>query len=130
MKFPEAPNIADLENGYLSILHSFWKICAFGVAFFDKKECENQAASEAYLIIVADAADAVSVNFSGRCKFLQIWREKLAFSTDFTRKSGIFFTDLTRKTGIFRCKFYYPKFCPCKKNDKYKVCTRTNIHFF
>ena len=27
---------------------------------------------EAYLIIVADAADAVSVNFSGRCKFLQI----------------------------------------------------------
>ena len=28
--------------------------------------------SSAYLIIVADAADAVSVNFSGRCKFLQI----------------------------------------------------------
>ena len=28
--------------------------------------------SGAYLIIVADAADAVSVNFSGRCKFLQI----------------------------------------------------------
>ena len=27
---------------------------------------------KAYLIIVADAADAVSVNFSGRCKFLQI----------------------------------------------------------
>ena len=26
----------------------------------------------AYLIIVADVADAVSVNFSGRCKFLQI----------------------------------------------------------
>ena len=26
----------------------------------------------AYLIIVADAADAVSVNFSGRCKFFQI----------------------------------------------------------
>ena len=25
-----------------------------------------------YLIIVTDAADAVSVNFSGRCKFLQI----------------------------------------------------------
>ena len=28
--------------------------------------------NHAYLIIVADAADAVSVNFSGRCKFLQI----------------------------------------------------------
>ena len=27
---------------------------------------------KAYQIIVADAADAVSVNFSGRCKFLQI----------------------------------------------------------
>ena len=26
----------------------------------------------AYQIIVADAADAVSVNFSGRCKILQI----------------------------------------------------------
>ena len=26
----------------------------------------------AYQIIVADTADAVSVNFSGRCKFLQI----------------------------------------------------------
>ena len=28
--------------------------------------------SSSYQIIVADAADAVSVNFSGRCKFLQI----------------------------------------------------------
>ena len=28
--------------------------------------------ADAYLIIVADAADAVSVNFSGWCKFLQI----------------------------------------------------------
>ena len=27
---------------------------------------------DAYLIIVTDATDAVSVNFSGRCKFLQI----------------------------------------------------------
>ena len=36
----------------------------------------------AYQIIVADAADAVSVNFSGRCKF---------------------FTDLTRKIGNLLC---------------------------
>ena len=28
--------------------------------------------TRAYLIIVTDATDAVSVNFSGRCKFLQI----------------------------------------------------------
>ena len=28
--------------------------------------------AQTYQIIVADAADAVSVNFSGRCKFLQI----------------------------------------------------------
>ena len=28
--------------------------------------------TKTYLIIVTDATDAVSVNFSGRCKFLQI----------------------------------------------------------
>ena len=33
---------------------------------------EGQNRSKPYLIIVADAADAVSVNFFGRCKFLQI----------------------------------------------------------
>ena len=43
--------------------------------------------------------------------FRQILREKVAF-----------FTDLTRKIGVFWCKFYSPKFCPCKKNDKYQVC--------
>ena len=32
----------------------------------------NPVKAHSYLIIVADAADAVSVNFSGRCKFLQI----------------------------------------------------------
>ena len=41
----------------------------------------------AYQIIVADAADAVSVNFSGQCKF---------------------FTDLTQKIGIFD-RFYAKK---------------------
>ena len=33
----------------------------------------------AYQIIVADAADAVGVNFSGQCKFLQTERENLPF---------------------------------------------------
>ena len=33
---------------------------------------EKKENAEPYQIIVADAADAVSVNFSGRCKFLQI----------------------------------------------------------
>ena len=67
----------------------------------------------------------------------------MAFSTDFTRKSGVFyrfnaknwrfrqilrekvafFTDFTRKIGGFQCKFYLQKFCPCKKNNKYKVWT-------
>ena len=32
----------------------------------------TQARDCAYLIIVTDATDAVSVNFSGRCKFLLI----------------------------------------------------------
>merc|ERR1711928_44817 len=53
-----------------------------------------------YQLIVADAADAVSVNFSGRCKFLQILRKKVAF-----------FTDLTRKIGVLGCKFYSHKNC-------------------
>ena len=44
----------------------------------------------------------------------------MAFSTDFTRKVA-FFTDLMRKIVVFRCKFYSPKFCSCKKNDKYQV---------
>ena len=33
---------------------------------------ETRVSLESYQIIVADVADAVSVNFSGRCKFLQI----------------------------------------------------------
>ena len=76
-----------------------------------KSESVMQRYIETYLIIVTDAADAVSVNFFGRFKFLQISREKLAFSTDFTRKVA-FFTDLTRKIGVFRCKFYSPKILP------------------
>ena len=51
----------------------------------------------------------IRVNFFGRCKFLQIERKKMAFSTDFTRKSGVFFTDLMRKIGVFLCKFHSPK---------------------
>ena len=55
-----------------------------------------------YQIIVADAADAVSVNFFGRCKFLQIYREKLAF---------------------FGVNFILQKFCSCKKmtNIRYEL---------
>ena len=36
------------------------------------EENDNFLKSAAYLIIVTDATDAVSVNFSGRCKFLLI----------------------------------------------------------
>ena len=42
------------------------------VKLTNEKNTESQPESTAYQIIVADAADAVSVNFSGRCKFLQI----------------------------------------------------------
>ena len=35
-------------------------------------QCQPSENHCSYLIIVADAADAVSVNFSGRCKSLQI----------------------------------------------------------
>ena len=53
--------------------------CEFYFYFFSKSDQpvfnHSHARSEcefSYQIIVADAADAVSVNFSGRCKFLQI----------------------------------------------------------
>ena len=42
-----------------------------GKKTFSFGHCPNDGGG-AYQIIVADAADAVSVNFSGRCKFLQI----------------------------------------------------------
>ena len=54
-----------LERGNLLILFAF-----------------NTPEGDTYQIIVADAADAVSVNFSGRCKF---------------------FSDLTRKIGNLLC---------------------------
>ena len=44
-----------------------------------------------YLIIVTDAADAVSVNFSGWCKFLQILRKKLAFRQILRKKVAFFY---------------------------------------
>ena len=47
----------------------------------------NNANDGPYLIFVTDPR----VIFFGRCKFLQIEREKLAFSTDLTRKSGVFY---------------------------------------
>ena len=63
---------------------------------------------KSYLIIVADAADAVSINFLGRCKFLQIQREKLA----------IYCVN-------FDLNFILQKFCLCKKmtNIRYAVTT-------
>ena len=45
-------------------------------------QVSGEGYQQSYQIIVADAANAVSVNFSGRCKF---------------------FTDLTRKIGNLLC---------------------------
>ena len=47
--------------------------------------------------------------------------EKLAFSTDFTRKSGVFLQILREKLAFFGVNFILQEFCPCKKNDKYQV---------
>ena len=44
--------------------------------------------AKAYLIIVTDAADAVSVNFFGLCKFLQILLEKMAIYCVFCRNNA------------------------------------------
>ena len=46
------------------------KLLAPSGALIDIQTCDSYTSP--YLIIVADAADAVSVNFSGRCKFLLI----------------------------------------------------------
>ena len=67
-----------------------------------------------YLIIVADAADAVSVNFSGRCKFF----------TDLTRKIGYLLCKLAIYCVNFGVNFIFQKLCQCKKNDNYQVCAR------
>ena len=61
-----------------------------------------------YLIIVADA---VSVNFSGRCKFF----------TDLTRKIGYLLCKLAIYCVNFGVNFIFQKFCQSKKNDKYQV---------
>ena len=48
-------------------LRSPWRIVVLGVRrLFCSGNCRT------YLIIVTDATDAVSVNFSGRCKFILI----------------------------------------------------------
>ena len=56
----------------------------------------------------------VSVNFyrfnAKSWHFRQILRENVAF---FTRE----------KLAFFGVNFILQKFCPCKKNDKYEVCT-------
>ena len=65
-----------------------------------------------YLIIVADA---VSVNFSGRCKFWHIQRKKLAIYCVFCRnkaKNWQFTVYFVVIYAFFRCKFYSPKILP------------------
>ena len=73
---------------------------------------QYKTAIPSYQIIVADAADAVSVNFSGRCKFfsdltrkignlLCIWRNN-AKNCQFT----VYFVVIY---AFFGCKFYFPK---------------------
>ena len=73
----------------------------------------------AYLIIVADAADAVSVNFCGRCKFLQKnWHSRQILC----EKVAFFLQIFREKLAFFGVNFIRQKFCQCKKNDKYQVC--------
>ena len=81
------------------------------------KYCDSQ-----YLIIVADAADAVSVNFSGQCKFFQTERENLPFYCVHS---------MFNVCNLYKCVLIYAhlgvkvqlqKLCQCKKNDNYQVC--------
>ena len=63
---------------FLSVYKSFWQKRWTRTCI----QNHNPRSPQSYRIIVADAADAVSVNFSGRCKF---------------------FSDLTRKFGNLLC---------------------------
>ena len=53
-------------------------------------------------------------------------KSKILFPNSLREKSGVFFTDLTQKLAFFGVNFILQKFCPCKKNDKYKVCLQLN----
>ena len=61
------------ESGFIGLMLALASsssviICFYFLFIF----CPHLLISSPYQMIVADAADAVSVNFSGRCKFLQI----------------------------------------------------------
>ena len=76
-----------------------------------------------YLIIVADAADAVSVNFSGRCKFFQTERENLPF---YCVHSMYNVCNLYKFVLIYEhlgVEFQLQKLYQCK-NDNYQVWRR------
>merc|ERR1719277_1706602 len=79
---------------------------------------EGQNRSKPYLIIVADA---VSVNFFGRCKFLY----------RFNAKNWHFLQILRGKVAFFGVNFILQKFCQCKKmtNIRYDV-NLTKCHTF
>ena len=69
----------------------------------------------AYQIIVADAADAVSVNFSGRCKFFSDLKQKIGNLLCIWRNNAknwqntVYFVVIY---AFFQCKFYSPKILP------------------
>ena len=52
---------------------------------------ERKITSHAYLIIVTDAAHAVSVNFFGQCKFYTDLTQKIGIFDRFYAKSGVFY---------------------------------------
>ena len=83
--------------------------------------CYVSLIQRTYQIIVADAADAVGVNFSGRCKFFQTERENLPF---YCVHSMYNVCNLYKFVLIYEhlgVEFQLQKLYQCKKNDNYQV---------
>ena len=83
-------------NGPLAtVVALFWKLfTAFSRQPVTWISAESENPFDHHHTIIPDICHGrhgyTRVNFFGRCKFLQISRKKLAFLTDFTRKSGVF----------------------------------------
>ena len=78
----------------------------------------DEGEKKTYLIVVADAADAVSVNFSGRCKFFQTERENLPF---YCVHSMYNVCNLYKFVLIYEhlgVEFQLQKLYQCKKNSQ------------
>ena len=68
----QKPRQGQGQKGKEQNINIHLSVCFSCSSLFNRTMNFQRDKQRAFLIIVADAADAVSVNISGRCKFLQI----------------------------------------------------------